>query len=579
MEEENNKKAKSNQHEKINELLSILPKRGPKTFNIFLEAARKCSQYLADKLTQDYDKEQKRMEKEAKEKEEAANNKEKEGEVFMTTPRSQEKAFEKTFRPKDVTERRHSFSANHAMSSNIIQQNLNTLYTKMKTRVHSNSNNPNKDQTFPTTEPVTFKLIDKQLDELIVSLDENEMTISQCHALLGGRDRNFPLVSHIINIQKSKKQLEQDLKEKDQQKNKYADHISKLENRCRNQTTEITHLNEEIKKMKEEIEKLQVINSEREEKQKIIDELRKMVMDADTTKKSKLRSSYLALHYDSNSSEIKQLRAEVRSLKLENENLKTENLMLKKSDNLKKLAKLREDQAAAKPDIPNGPQGGMDEIKGNNPKNKQLPNAGNASHNIQTRSAFGRRIDIDRGVFVTSSEKPLMKGSLDNIHLHESATDDKSKQTTRLKEHDKQYQNLDFKFNSQNGSLGQKRVPSKDRSNKRVTFYTDAGDQNDNKDNVVRIPTADNDNTDDVDKTKASANGNSEQSGNGSGKGSTGTKSDRSRGRFKQNHLKAKAANKRSASLNSVTTTSRDIMKMSSHLIQKSRNLRHPTSN
>jgi len=42
-------------------------------------------------------------------------------------------------------------------------------------------------------------------------------------------------VSHIINIQRSKKELEQEVKSKDQQKNKYADHISKLENRCRNQ--------------------------------------------------------------------------------------------------------------------------------------------------------------------------------------------------------------------------------------------------------------------------------------------------------------------------------------------------------
>lgn len=340
------------------------------------------------------------------------------------------------------------------------------------------------------------------------------------------------------------------------------------------QTTEINHLNEEIKKMKEEIEKLQVINSEREEKQKIIDELRKMVMDADTTKKSKLRSSYLALHYDSSSTEIKQLRADIRNLKAENENLKTENLMLKKSDNLKKLAKMREDQAASKPEISNGPQVVTEENKGNNQKSKQLPVAGVASHNMQTRSAFGRKLDIDKGTFITSGEKPLMKGSLDNIHIPDTTADDKAKLASKLKEREK-HPDLDFKFNSQNGSLGQKRTPSRDRSNKRVTFYTESSE---NKDNVVRIPTADNENNEDIHKTKGSANGTGEQSTNGNGKTSSGSKPERSRGRYKQSHLKAKAATRRSASLNSVTT-SRDIMKMSSHLIQKSRNLRHPSNN
>ena len=150
-------------------------------------------------------------------------------------PKHQEKAFEKTFKSKEITERRHSLSVsttNHALSSNIMQQTLNNMYTKLKSRLHKHSQN---DTEAITPEPISIKMVDKLLDDICAHVDEHEMTFSQCHALLGGRDRNYPLVSHIINLQKAKRQLEQDVKDKEIQKNKYADHISKLENRCRNQ--------------------------------------------------------------------------------------------------------------------------------------------------------------------------------------------------------------------------------------------------------------------------------------------------------------------------------------------------------
>ncbi|XP_045181579.2 myosin heavy chain, striated muscle-like [Mercenaria mercenaria] len=570
--------AKPSQHEKITELLLLLPKRGVKAFPIFLEAVKKYSPYLGDKIEMNYEKEQKLMA--AEHKEESQNSPkhdvENEHSTSAKPPKQHEKAFEKTFKNKEITERRHSLSVsttNHTLSSNIMQQHLNNMYTKLKSHLHKHSHT---DRDLITPEPITFKMVDKLLDDVCTHLDEHEMTFSQCHALLGGRDRNYPLVSHIINIQKAKRQLEQDVKEKEIQKNKYADHISKLENRCRNQTTEINHLNEEIKKLKEDIEKLQAINSEREEKQKIIDELRKMVMDADTTKKSKLRSSYLALHYDTNSTEIKQLRAEARSLKLDNENLKTENLMLKKSDNLKKLAKMREDQMTPKLETVNGPQSMFEEAKGGNPKMKQRQAYGGVtSQSLQARSAFGRRLDVDRGMFASQphGDRALTRGSVDN--LHNTETEDRAK-VSRSRERERDYQDLDFKFsNSQNGAVGQKRSPSKDRSNKRVTFLSDTANQYENNDNVVRIPTG-NEHPEDTPpgKTEASENGPSEIA-NGTSKG--GAKQEKSRGRSK-GLLKSKAQSKRSASLNSMTA-SRDIMKMSSHLIQKSRNLRQPSGN
>jgi len=42
--------------------------------------------------------------------------------------------------------------------------------------------------------------------------------------------------------------MEQELKAKDVQKNKYADHISKLENRCRNQVSDCLFTEEQVRR-------------------------------------------------------------------------------------------------------------------------------------------------------------------------------------------------------------------------------------------------------------------------------------------------------------------------------------------
>ncbi|WAR17760.1 hypothetical protein MAR_032354 [Mya arenaria] len=580
--------SKASQHEKIIELLLMLPKRGPKAFPVFLEAVRKHSSFLADKLETDYEKEHKHMiEEQAK----ATETRKEEQHAHHDNPHSrqdnphdldlssltgpqhtpraatnQDKAFEKSFRTKEqYSERRHSLSistANHAMTSSIVQQNLNTLYTKMKSKLQTNNT---REHSFASPEPATFKMVDKLLEELFHNLEEYEMTSSQCHALFGGKDRNYPLVSHIINIQKAKRELEQDLKTKDIQKNKYADHISKLENRCRNQATEVNHLNEEIKKLKEELEKLQAINSEREEKQKIIDELRKMVMDADTSKKSKLRSSYLALHYDSNSTEIKQLRAEVRSLMMDNENLKTENLMLKKSENMKKLAKLREDQT-------NNPKLEL-KLSDNAEKEESRDSASRGRTMVSSHSPYKsppRKLDTERPSPFLYLEKSFVRASNDSVNSIDKEADTIGR-VAKGKGSD-----LDFKFSEtgQNVSLGQKRSPSKDRSNKRVTFLSDIGigQQYDPSSSESKNPKSSPDFDKEKDKTNSTPNGHITNVVLAKPE-----KAPPGRGRTKQSSLKARATSKRSSSLN-IISNSRDIMKMSSQLIQKSRNLRQPTT-
>jgi len=351
------------------------------------------------------------------------------------------------------------------------------------------------------------------------------------------------------------------------------------------QATEVNHLNEEIKKLKEEIEKLQAVNSEREEKQKIIDELRKMVMEADTSKKSKLRSSYLALHYDSNSSEIKQLRAEVRTLKYENENLKTENLMLKKSENLKKLQKLREEQTVNATAI---------EVKSVDGDERESVSKGQSASmfatHVPSRNAQARKYEMDRQTSFIYQEKSFVRASTEALNQVEKDTEISGRASRpKNNEKEKEVQDLDFKFseNAQSVSQGHKRSPSKDRANKRVTFLSDLAKQyHEHYGDSADPPVASSADT----AVKA---GGAKPLTNGyaspSGKASENTKTNGptailkaekqptpSRGRPKQSSLKTRANQKRSVSLNSISS-SRDLMKMSSQLIQKSRTLRQPT--
>lgn len=344
------------------------------------------------------------------------------------------------------------------------------------------------------------------------------------------------------------------------------------------QSTEINHLNAEVKRLKDGLERAQGNNNDGEEKQKIIDELRKMVMDADQAKRSRLRSGYLAIHYDSSSTEIKQLKAELRCLKMENDNLKNENVMLKKSESLKKLSKLREDSQKT-------------ELE--NKEDVQLFTKTKQPYPIQTNTpARGTVVKVDTEKYTLfqhkTADKPFMRMSADNLTV-DNDDDSKAKQLKVKQPTDKEKTNpdLDFKFpNCENESLGHKRSTSKDRadkrslskdrSGKRVTFVSDLADhdKNDKMDTSAKVSNA-HEISEGVDVSQAYTN---ETMSNSNGR-ATGSKSDKGQlvSRKKPSHLRAKSATRRSASLNSLSS-SRDIMKMSSQLIQKSRNLRQNTN-
>lgn len=331
-----------------------------------------------------------------------------------------------------------------------------------------------------------------------------------------------------------------------------------------------------MKRLKEELEKLEAVSGESNEKQKIIDELRKMVMDADVSKKSRLRSGYLALHYDSSSSEIKQLKAELRALKTENDNLKTENLMLKKSDSLKKLAKLKEDlgQNTTEPEKTEETQMlTKSSLKQQYIMQAQIP--------VRTTArSTERQVFQYQGV-----QRTFMRASADDVQSAESDNDGKLKQPkTKYTDKDKFNAELEFKFsNIDNESLGQKRSTSKDRGGKRVTFVSDLGKET-STDNIPKVSTGAN-----LISSETETSGNTVTQAttittvpsipNGSVKtslGKSGEKPTLPVTRKKPSHLKTKSTTRRAASLNSLSS-SRDIMKMSSQLIQKSRSLRQST--
>ena len=340
------------------------------------------------------------------------------------------------------------------------------------------------------------------------------------------------------------------------------------------QGTEINHLTAEVKRLKDELEKLEAVSGERDEKQKIIDELRKMVMDADVSKKSRLRSGYMALHYDSSSSEIKQLKTELKAMKTENETLKTENVMLKKSENLKKLSKLKDlkDEVSQKKDVESNEDKHQQQLSTKSNTKQQF--IGTMQTQVPVRVT---NRNVERQMFqFQGAQRSFMRASADDVHLN-ADDENKGKQQVKTKFNDKDKFNaeLEFKFsNIENESLGQKRSSSKDRAGKRVTFVNDLS-SNSNTDKGQKLSASVTIAESFGNQTFTSVATSVPHFSNGNMKTSP-IKVERpivAASRKKTSHLRTKSAARRSASLNSLST-SKDIMKMSSQLIQKSRSLR-----
>ena len=221
-----------------------------------------------------------------------------------------------------------------------VQRNLNHLLTKVKMKLSTKNL---REVSFNSPEPATFGMVEKLLDEVFDCLDLLETTVARSYTFLGARDKEKALESYIIELVAKKRKLEIDNKEKEQQRNKLCQHISKLDNLCRNHKTSVEHLTIEAGRLKENLHKT---NEENEEKQKTIDDLRKLIIELEKPRKGRSRFATWKVHNENNIDEIARLQKENKSLKSENEQLKqslSQSMIQMKSENLKQLVKLRED--------------------------------------------------------------------------------------------------------------------------------------------------------------------------------------------------------------------------------------------
>lgn len=221
-----------------------------------------------------------------------------------------------------------------------VQRNLNHLMAKIKLKLSSKNL---REVSFSSPEPATFAMIEKLLDEVFYCLELLETTVSRSYTFLGARDKERNLESYIIDLMDKRRKLEAENREREHQKNKLYQHISKLDNMCRNQKTTQEHLNTEIGRLRESLTKAK---EENDEKQTTIDDLRKLIVELEKPRRGRSRFATWKVHNDNNMDEIAKIQKENKLLRTENEQLKqslAHSLMQIKSDNLKQLAKIKDD--------------------------------------------------------------------------------------------------------------------------------------------------------------------------------------------------------------------------------------------
>lgn len=339
--------------DKINELLQLLPKRGPEAYNCFLDAIRVHSSWLADKLHQSHQRLTEEAETSSAEKTSSVTTSATSDKIL--TPRNHQlhnshEELRKSTRTGenkiDSPGRSAKDSAHLPVPKEIVyhdpgvQRNLNHLMAKIKMKLSSKNL---REISFSSPEPATFGVIERLLDQVFDCLELLETTVARSYTFLGARDKDRNLESYIIDLMDKKRKLETENREREHQKNKLYQHISKLENMCRNQKTTQEHLNTELGRLRENSTKTQ---AENEEKQKTIDDLRKLIVELEQPRKGRSRFSTWKVQNENKTDEIVKLQKENKGLKTENEQLKSQlahSLIQIKSDNLKQLAKMREE--------------------------------------------------------------------------------------------------------------------------------------------------------------------------------------------------------------------------------------------
>ncbi|KAH3859788.1 hypothetical protein DPMN_102611 [Dreissena polymorpha] len=146
----------------------------------------------------------------------------------------------------------------------IIQEWLSNVYMKLKSHVTINNL---RELSFNSPGPVTYEMVENLIDDMMLMEEK-------CYKAIGAKDRKASLLTHIISLKASKQKMKERVKLAEEQKNKYADNIIKLENKCRNNLDENDRLKREIQK---QVCTNLSLKESCDQKQKKIEELQKLL--------------------------------------------------------------------------------------------------------------------------------------------------------------------------------------------------------------------------------------------------------------------------------------------------------------
>ncbi|XP_060569375.1 uncharacterized protein LOC132727803 [Ruditapes philippinarum] len=189
-------------------------------------------------------------------------------------------------------------------------ENLSDLLNSAHASKHFEGENESKgsdeiDASFKNDTPMDMATVvtklDMEIDKLINRMNHMEGLLTQCHYILGDPDRKQKLPTLIKDSQMEGKQFERELNKEKAKTEKmlhelydYCKSINKLENVRQQQRTNIEKNSEEIERLKaenavlrEKCTMLETVNNKHLEKEKTLNNLKKMVDD--------LRSSHTNL--------------------------------------------------------------------------------------------------------------------------------------------------------------------------------------------------------------------------------------------------------------------------------------------
>ncbi|XP_045181591.2 keratin, type II cytoskeletal 75-like [Mercenaria mercenaria] len=181
-------------------------------------------------------------------------------------------------------------------------ENLSDLLNSVHANKHFEGDNETKDSdeidaSFKNNTPMDLSTVvsklDGEIDKLINRMNHMEGLLTQCHYILGDPDRKQKLPTLIKDSQVASKQFEKDLNKEKAKTEKmlhelydYCKSINRLENVRQQQRLTIEKNTEEIEKiraenavLREKCTMLETVNNKHMEKEKTLNNLKKMVDD------------------------------------------------------------------------------------------------------------------------------------------------------------------------------------------------------------------------------------------------------------------------------------------------------------